>query len=239
MIASRVLTGFLLLVLCFGCRSTDKRGGTDPKVGLPTLMSVLSKAQLSGSLEYWGVCDVNRRIDLPKMRLPHKGEGGSSPVQVLRQIFADDAQMQVTQDPTGMIRMIESGVPRDLLDFRINHVSFKLVSPDGDVVYQPRVALQAIVWAPEVQAFMKTHDIRQTVDFERAGAWPSLPPNAPHISGGLENVTVSQALDQVVQTFPGLWIYENCSSKKGKRTVDFGIHQNSSEWAAMEKDLIK
>ncbi len=210
MIASRVLTGFLLLVLCFGCRSTDKRGGTDPKVGLPTLMSVLSKAQLSGSLEYWGVCDVNR-----------------------------DAQMQVTQDPTGMIRMIESDVPRDLLDFRINHVSFKLVSPDGDVVYQPRVALQAIVWAPEVQAFMKTHDIRQTVDFERAGAWPSLPPNAPHISGGLENVTVSQALDQVVQTFPGLWIYENCSSKKGKRTVDFGIHQNSSEWAAMEKDLIK
>jgi hypothetical protein len=31
----------------------------------------------------------------------------------------------------------------------------------------------------------------------------------PHISGSLENVTVSQALDQILKSFRGIWVYES------------------------------
>ena len=59
--------------------------------------------------------------------------------------------------------------------------------------------------------------------------------DTPHISGELNNVIVSQALDQVLKTFSGLWIYENCPRGKTKQVVFFRFHTNSVAW----KGLIK
>jgi hypothetical protein len=41
--------------------------------------------------------------------------------------------------------------------------------------------------------------------------------------GELDDVTVSQALDYVRRTFPGFWIYENCISPEGERSVYFNF----------------
>jgi hypothetical protein len=49
-----------------------------------------------------------------------------------------------------------------------------------------------------------------------AGAWP---PQSPRISGSLENVTLSQALDRVLKTFPGIWVYEDCPKSDKKNRV--------------------
>jgi len=38
-------------------------------------------------------------------------------------------------------------------------------------------------------------------------------PGMSHISGDLNNVTVRQALDHVLKTFPGFWVYENCTDE--------------------------
>jgi hypothetical protein len=41
-------------------------------------------------------------------------------------MLTDDPAMQVVQIPDGTIRMIESGVPTDLLNVRIGHISFEV-----------------------------------------------------------------------------------------------------------------
>ncbi len=134
--------------------------------------------------------------------------------------------MQVTQDTGGTIRMNETGVPTDLLNVKISHIPFETY---GQRVYTANGGLKVILQTPEVLAFMKAHDIRGPFGpFDgcsghgeavpgNLGQWP---PEYPHISGSLDNVTLSEALDYVLRTFPGIWIYESCpQSDKKKRVV--------------------
>jgi hypothetical protein len=219
-----VSTITLIAILLAGCQGQD-RGGASPKLAMPLVVGVLSKGQVSGSLEYCGRCDLNQIPDFPKLHAPEKSRG--SAVQDLQEMFADDPEMRVTQEPDGMIRMVEADVPRDLLDLRISHISFKLDYGPGDVLYDPRDALRAILNAPEVRAFMTAQNIGTPFDFEEVHGPIAVPsPKLPHISGSLDNVTLSQALDYVSRTFPGLWVYENCPSKKRKRAVFFTFFRN-------------
>jgi hypothetical protein len=57
-----------------------------------------------------------------------------------------------------------------------------------------------IMSASEVAVFMKEHDIRSRA-FRIEGSYPRL----PDIPGELYDVTVSEALDYVLITFPGYW----------------------------------
>ena len=73
---------------------------------------------------------------------------------------------------------------------------------------------------------MKAHEIELT--FAVCGPLSGIfgktppPPGVPHISGHLNNVTFSEAMDYVLQAFPGIWIYENCPrSHTKKRRVYF------------------
>jgi hypothetical protein len=134
---------------------------------------------------------------------------------MLREVFADDHKMQVTQETGGAIRMVESGVPKELMDVTIRKLSF-------NDVYDPMSAEAMIISAPEVQDFMKAHGIQRDpfrggVRGLRQGPQPGL----PHISEDLDNVTVQQALDRLLKTFPGFWIYQNCLSETGSRVVAF------------------
>ncbi len=119
--------------------------------------------------------------------------------------------------------MIESDVPRDLLDVRISHISFK--DYDGqDGVWSPKQARRIIEHSPEVRAFMQSHKIAWALDAEylndiSGGRSPKL----PHVSGDLFDVTVAEALDYVSESFPGLWIYENCGNEDGSGKVFFDV----------------
>jgi hypothetical protein len=191
------------------------------------ILEALDKAKLSGSFVFPRRCDLSGcntpAPDFPHFRVPTRA--GGSIVQVLREVLADAPAMQVTQDPDGTIRMNETGVPTDLLNVKISHILFENY---GQRVYTANGALKVILQTPEVLAFMKAHDIRGPFDNcsghgeavpGNAGAWP---PGSPHISGSLDNVTLSEALDYVLKTFPGIWIYESCpQSDKKNRVVYF------------------
>jgi len=201
------------------------------------ILEALDKAKLSGSFVFSGRCDLReckplRPIaecfpDFPQFRAP--ATRGGSTVQTLREVLADAPAMQVTQDTNGTVRMNESGVPTDLLNIRISHILFESNGANGQRdIYTANDALRFILQAPEVIAFMKVHDIGGPFDNNagsggsvpgNSGAWP---PDSPHISGSLDNVTLSEALDHVLKTFPGIWIYENCPQiDKKKRVVYF------------------
>jgi len=175
---------------------------------LQPLMEVLRRAKVSGSLEL-SRCDFGPPPHLPNLRVP--AAVGPLP-QVLREMFADDPVMQVTQDADGTIRMIETGVPTDLLDVKIRHLPFEL----NGIAFQyaaftPYDALRAIVHTPEVLAFAKAHSIVIPPPvIGIIGPTGPYPAESPHIAGSMDDLTLSQALDRVLKTFPGIWVYEDC-----------------------------
>jgi hypothetical protein len=213
----------VFVTTCFG----QDGGGLDPGVALPPIREVLSRAQVSGSLAYLGRC--NFHPDFPQFRLPPSYSG--SPREILQEMFAGNPKMRVTQEPDGKVRMAERDVPTDLLDVKISHISFAPNEPvtnmlsGSDMLHGPNVAVQAILQTPEVKAFRKAHNIGPfSATFETPGDAGST--EKPIVSGDLDNVTVSQALDYVLQTFPGFWLYENCRSEGGGRQVFLGIFEN-------------
>ncbi len=241
--ASRTFAIVLVLVVLGECQSPH-RGGVRVAVGAPPVMAVLTKAKVSGSLQYWGRCDLGRLTDFPKVRVPQKN--GESPVQALREIFADDPEMRVTQDQNGIIRMGETDVPQDFLNVKISHISFK-INPKlpweqedarrggTDALYDPRDALWHILSTPELAEFRRAHDIEPFDPGQLAGLRGVPSPHSSRISGGLNDVTLSQALDSLLRSFPGLWVYENCTSKKYRREVFFTFYPNSPGWTVLEK----
>jgi hypothetical protein len=202
-----------------------QRGGTDPRAAQPLLTEVLSKARLSGSLEYSGVCDFHKVYpDFPQLRWPTGHD--SSPLEFLRTMFDVDPYMRVTQDSDGKIRMVETDVPSDLLNVKIHHLSFYgSGASESDPVHGPRMALLAILEAPEVVAFGKAHSIEGLPSPDKGLIMPGDCCGSGRIvHGELNDVTVSQALDYVLQTFPGFWLYENCAGSEGERTVFFNFY---------------
>jgi hypothetical protein len=132
-------------------------------------------------------------------------------------MFADDSKMQVSQEPGGMIRMVETDVSTDFLNVKIRHLSFDSYVRGDDVFNGPNMALHVILSTPEVMAFKRAQNIGPFSDgFRMPGDSGS---NKPRVRGELDDVTVSQALDYVLQSSPGFWIYGNCLSEGGSRSV--------------------
>jgi len=136
-------------------------------------------------------------------------------------MFSGDSRMEVRQDATGMVRMIENGTPTDILSVRIHHISFDpahVLFPK--LFHGPNMALLAILSSPEIRSFEEQHHIVPT-DFSLEG---SMGQDLPPISGELSDVTLSEALDFVLKTFPGYWVYESCDVSDDKRTVHFRFY---------------
>jgi hypothetical protein len=198
-----VLTLFLVAA-CYG-----QEPNVNAKILGPLITHFLVKYRVSASLSYAGVCDLKHpQPDITNTRATLRN-WNSGPVDALREIFADDPKMHVSQDHDGTIRMIERNVPKDLLEVKISRVSF-------DDSRNRAEALEAILHSAEIQAFVKSHGIDLVGSPIVSKRKPVI---QPHVSGDLDNVPLSQALDYVLQTYPGFWVYENCEDAKGKRTV--------------------
>jgi hypothetical protein len=207
-------------------------------------MAVFSRAHASGSLEYWGSCDIGERPDFPTLKADLLSRG--STIETLRELFSDDPPMRVNKDAAGLIRMVELQVPRDLLEVKIKRVSFRAGAErpwelknaligGSDGLYDPQDALRHLLSTPEVVDFRRAHDIGP-LDFEQVtGSHEEVSPHSPHISGELTDVTLSQALDHILDKFPGIWIYENCPSKRNAREVFFQFYQNTPVWEVLKK----
>jgi hypothetical protein len=105
------------------------------------------------------------RPDFPKIR--RLSESSGSPVEELQRAFADDPKMRVTQEPGGMIRMVETDAPSDLLDVKISHVSFHPAESAG--MYGPNYSLWPIFSTPEVKAFIAANHIESLISFQPGG----------------------------------------------------------------------
>jgi hypothetical protein len=214
---------FVLVSLssCLG----QERGGADRTLAVPLLEHILGAAHASGSLAYWGRCELGQPYpDFPALSSP--SDASRPPLEILREVFAKDQQMEVKQDSNGLIRMFETDVPMDLLEVKIAHLSFGSPDEDRGIFNGPNDALHTILSSPEVKTYVATHKIGPFPD----GWSGSQGPHRHQVSGDLYNATVKQALDYILQTLPGFWIYQNCRSVGGgsERYVHFGFYENAN-----------
>jgi hypothetical protein len=195
---------------------TTVPGYTTP---LRPLLQALHRSGVSASLEFSGHC-AGFPGDIPHLRVPSSSEG--SPLRVARETFSDDPAMHISPDLDGTIRITESGTSTELLDAKISHVSFeKNGAPLQYAAYEASHALYYVILkAPEVLDFAKAHDI-QIPFVGMVGTQPGnqIPSDWPHVPRSMDNLTLSQALDHLVKTFPGIWVYENCPAGDGKGRV--------------------
>ena len=204
-----VATTLVLVTSCFAQQIVNK---FDDRPLL--IRDVLKDAHASGSLAYSATCKFHRGR-FPIVPFVYTPSHSGSLVDMLQNMFGGDSKMRVTQEPNGMVRMAETDVPSDILDLKIHHVSFH-APPDSLSSGGARLAMMRVFAAPEVQSFFREHDIANGA-FRVKGVYPKL----PEVSGELNDVTVSQALDYILVTFPGYWVYENCTTPDGKRAVNF------------------
>jgi hypothetical protein len=214
-----IMAALILITPCTG----QERTKVDPAMTAAMIGRVLAKAHTSGSLVYHGQCqDGGGTWDLPAVSLPKHHE--ITPVQMLGEMFADHPEMHVTQDANGDIRMVETDVPRDFLDLKIVQVPFSSDSKFHD----PRWAVSQVMITPDVKNYMTVNNIGPVVSDFRLFIGP-LSPNAPKIPDDLYFVTVSEALDYILKTYPGFWAYEECKGEAGSREVFFQFFPTVSE----------
>jgi hypothetical protein len=215
---SLYLSAILLLGIPCKCSS---QVGEEYRATIWPIVDVLRSGYLSGSLEYWGRCGDESVTHFPMTITP--ANPSAPPLQVLREMFANDPMMRITlEEPNDIVRMAETDIPQDLLNVKITHLSFDEENKRGFPMYFPANVLSFITHAPEVQAFMNDHGIELTPTMINEASSTS-----PRVSGELNNVTLSEALDYMLKTFPGLWVYENCTDgSKSKRGVVFSFYRN-------------
>jgi hypothetical protein len=216
-----ILTSVLMLLgSCLG----QERGGTDPGEALPLLRHILGAAKASGSIAYWGRCEASKPYpDFPVLRYP--SSDSRSPLELLREVFAKDRNMEVRQESNGLFRMFETDVPMDFLNIKFRHVSFGRHDEDRDIFNGPNDTLDLILSSPEVETYCAAHNIGPFT-LERAGSHPAA--RKQQVSGDLYDVTLKQVLDYILQTFPGFWIYQNCRRNEGDagRNVYFRFYES-------------
>jgi len=206
------LTAFVVLTCASLLAQDSKRVGI-----IRGLLQVLNKASVSGSTEIRGQCESGNFPEIPNIIQPESSE--ENILRTVRNMFADDPAMQIVQDEGGTIRMKELGVSDDILRIKVGNFKFADV-PNGGV-YAPDVAVLRVMVSPEVARFRASRKIEWVAAFYLTGTLGPPSPELPHVSGSMQNVTVSEILDRVLKTFPGIWVYENCPAHDHKkRTVD-------------------
>jgi hypothetical protein len=174
------------------------------------VLGVLTRDRQWGSLAYRGYCGPSGVVHYSFRPAP--SQDATSSLEALRKVFANDPEFVVQEDSSGLIRISNKAVARDLLNVKISNFSFK-----GE--YDPKDAVRSILQAPEVITFMQNHHVQFEPSTGTIGIAPGK--NLPQLKGRMENVSVSQLLDRILQTFPGLWIYKECVQDNGERFVDF------------------
>lgn len=181
------------------------------------IADVLKDEHTSGSLVFSGGCRFrDRTAPVPSVGLDR--DPSSSAAQRLRGMLSSHSKLRVREDPDGLVRIFELGVSNDILDIKIHHISFG----DGkdSLLHGTLAAKMTILAAPEVRAFEEEHTIQ--IDRRMEEAVPS--GQGPDVSGELYDVTLSQAFDHVLKTFPGYWVYEDASCEDGTRQVRFRFY---------------
>ena len=136
--------------------------------------------------------------------------------QTITEMLASDSRFSVRADPDGTLMVIERGLPQDVLNIR-----FRRITLSEEQRFNPDLAMNAVLEAPEVKAYFKTHNIDLPV--ELGGFISPARPDLPHLPSVIENMTVLDAMKHIIAVFPHTGTYKESIDSRGRRVVAFGF----------------
>jgi hypothetical protein len=176
---------------------------------LEKLRSVIQSSGKTMRIYYRGLpCKTHENearyaaIPFPSLQLQPASKNKSTLASV-REIFAKNPSVTVTEQPSGVIRVKIGDVPTEILHTRISHLSL-----DDDARYNKFLAIQILFSAPEVKA--ASHSLGVAPLGTLGGLLASPTNGAPHLPASFSNVTVDQVLDIIAKAFDGFVVYSAC-----------------------------
>jgi hypothetical protein len=186
---------------------TPKAGSDSIRALLKYLLPALPSTHKSARVYYEAACRVDDRtypLTFPKVYI-NKPSTAAAGIDAVRGIFAKQQQVEVTQDETGVIRIVLGKPPMSVLTTTIKSLAF---TPDAQ--YNVLSAIRTVESAPEVLSVMSRLAIHNPM---RIAEYPVLQPDTtlPHLPKEVSDVTMDQALDVIATTWSGVVFYGACS----------------------------
>jgi hypothetical protein len=190
-------------------RLTDERNKENL---LRYLRPALRSAGGIGRLYYSTACSAKDGYPIPfprvELQLPSKRKGGLAAV---REIFGTNKEVVVTQDRSGMIRIIIGNPTTEILSTRIRALTLEPLEQ-----YNPNMAIDAIAGSKEVEAAMRKLGVKLPAAITDMNV-VTPEPGLPHLPSSLNNMTMDQMFDLVAKTFGGITSYGSCADPSGVR----------------------
>ena len=141
-------------------------------------------------------------VPFPLLQLQNPPKNKSA-LATVREIFANNKNVTITEGSSGIIRITIGDVPTEILQTRISHLSL-----DDDARYNKFWAIQILFSAKEVKAAERSLGVEPIGTL--GGLLGSPTEKAPHLPASFTNVTVDDVLDIVAKTFDGFVVYGAC-----------------------------
>jgi hypothetical protein len=180
------------------------------------LGSALKSSGAIARVYYSAECESDSGIPpLPSLRL-QTPPAGAQGVEAVRRLFQDDANVVVTEEPKGIVRIAVGDVSRALLDTHVELVTFE--GQGGEFETIPHFAIGALFATKEMQAAQLRLG---TYAVARGGSWLlGSSDGRPHLPLALRDTTADRVLDTIAQTFSGVVFYGVCQPQPYQRRFD-------------------
>ena len=211
----------LLASAVLGCHSS-KRGqassdvapiGTVDQSPKEAILSVLRQGNLSAIVEVRGRCLDAHAIAYTLKVNPQRSQEGE-PLAQLRSLLSGNQGLNFFVNGANLIVISSEGVDRDLLQVRIRHLRLSETEQ-----YNPNDALLAALASKEIQGYMSQHNISLTNQWGGLRAVPST--EMTHMRPQFDDLTLDQFEKKILETFPGIVVYQECSMPHGRVLVSF------------------
>lgn len=154
-----------------------------------------------------------------KFRAPAKGQKG---LEAIRYMFGDDPHTEVSEDPSGMVRITIGKVSAELLGTKVHSLAFSQRAQYNPQLPVPDGSIDTILSAPEVKTVMAKLKVSTIGGFFEIIEAPPIETD-PHLPPSMNDVTVDEALDIVARTFGGVVSYEECRNPDGEGFIDVDL----------------
>lgn len=177
------------------------------------ILSVLREGGHSAIFAVQGRCLDARTVSYA-LKVDTSEHEGKGTLEKLRALLQGTPGLTFSEEGNGIIVISSNSVDRGLLQTRMQHVNLSEVDQ-----YNPNDALLAILGTDEVRDYMNQHSMSLAPQLNGLRAAPS--PELPHLAPRFDDLTVEQFERKIVEVFPGIVIYQECSMPDGHRLVSF------------------
>ena len=182
-------------------------------VVLEYLRPVISSSGKAVRIYYRAMCHrtSNSTAEAPvpfplvNVQPPPKDKTGLAAV---REIFKNDQNVTVAEEPEGIIRVWIGKVPTAILETKLS-----VLALDRLEQYNQRMAINAIKDTKKMQAAMRSLAVLPVSDL--GGLVAEASQALPHLPATMQDVTVDQALDVIAKTFHHVVVYGACAEPTG------------------------